>query len=55
MDPGVVEHLVKMDYYYLLICHMHCLYLVCCLFFLILFWFFLEFLMSHLRADLWAD
>ena len=54
VDPGVVEHLVKRDYY-LLICYMHCLYLVHCLFSLFLFWFLFEFLMSHLRANLWAD
>ena len=42
-----VEHLVRRDYYYyLLICHMCCLYLVCCLFSLFLFWFLSEFLVS---------
>ena len=55
VDLDEVEHLVQRDYYYLLICHACCLYLVCCLFSLFLFWFLLEFLVSHLKVDFQSD
>ena len=51
VDLGVVEHLAEMVYHYLLLCHVCHLYLVSCLFSLLLFWICLEFLMSHLKAD----
>ena len=42
---------MRVVYHYLLLCHACHLYVVSCLFFLLLFWIPLKFFLSHLRAD----
>ena len=51
VDPGERKHLVKMIYHYLFLCHAVHLYAVGYLFFCLLFWNFLKFFLTHLKAD----